>query len=71
MQRLVQFALVVLVALVALHSPMCEAQPTVMKPLLNQMAPQLMVAEWMNTARPLTAKDLRGKVVLLEFWATW
>ena len=24
--------------------------------------------EWLNTPRPLSLKDLRGKVVLLEFW---
>lgn len=24
--------------------------------------------EWLNTARPLTLKELRGKVVLLDFW---
>lgn len=24
--------------------------------------------EWLNTPRPLSMKELRGKVVLLEFW---
>jgi hypothetical protein len=24
--------------------------------------------EWINTPRPLTMQDLRGKIVLLEFW---
>lgn len=24
--------------------------------------------EWLNTARPLTAEDLRGRVILLDFW---
>lgn len=24
--------------------------------------------EWLNTPRPLSLKELRGKVVLLEFW---
>ncbi len=24
--------------------------------------------EWLNTTRPLTLQELRGKVVLLEFW---
>jgi thiol-disulfide isomerase/thioredoxin len=24
--------------------------------------------EWLNTARPLSLKDLRGKIVLLDFW---
>ena len=25
-------------------------------------------AEWLNTDRPLSIKDLRGKLVLLDFW---
>ena len=24
--------------------------------------------EWLNTEHPLTLRDLRGKIVLLEFW---
>ncbi len=24
--------------------------------------------EWVNTPRPLRLKELRGKIVLLEFW---
>ncbi len=24
--------------------------------------------EWLNTVRPLTLRELRGKIVLLEFW---
>jgi hypothetical protein len=24
--------------------------------------------EWLNTARPLSLAELRGKIVLLEFW---
>jgi hypothetical protein len=24
--------------------------------------------EWLNTPRPLALKELRGKIVLLEFW---
>jgi len=25
-------------------------------------------AEWLNTERPLSLRDLRGKIVLLDFW---
>ena len=38
--------------------------------LLGQPAPELTMKEWLNTD-PLTLADLRGQVVLLEFWATW
>jgi hypothetical protein len=24
--------------------------------------------DWINTLRPLTLRDLRGKIVLLDFW---
>ena len=24
--------------------------------------------DWLNTGRPLSLKDLRGKLVLLDFW---
>jgi thiol-disulfide isomerase/thioredoxin len=38
--------------------------------LLGQPAPELAMKEWLNTD-PLTLADLKGQVVLLEFWATW
>lgn len=32
-------------------------------------APEFPVGlDWINTSRPLSLGDLRGKVVLLEFW---
>ncbi|HEX6123356.1 MAG TPA: thioredoxin-like domain-containing protein [Ktedonobacterales bacterium] len=31
-------------------------------------APELRGTAWLNTARPLTLADLRGKLVLLDFW---
>ena len=38
--------------------------------LLGKPAPQYLATDWIDSA-PLTVKDLRGQVVLLDFWATW
>jgi thiol-disulfide isomerase/thioredoxin len=38
--------------------------------LLGQEAPEIDVADWVLGA-PASLSELRGKVVLVEFWATW
>ncbi|HKO96441.1 MAG TPA: TlpA disulfide reductase family protein [Pyrinomonadaceae bacterium] len=38
--------------------------------LIGQPAPELSVKEWIN-GQPALLEDLKGRVVLLEFWATW
>jgi thiol-disulfide isomerase/thioredoxin len=38
--------------------------------LLGQMAPEISVKAWISGG-PVALEDLRGRVVLLEFWATW
>jgi thiol-disulfide isomerase/thioredoxin len=38
--------------------------------LMGQPAPEIEVARWINS-EPQSLADLRGQVVLLEFWATW
>jgi thiol-disulfide isomerase/thioredoxin len=38
--------------------------------LFGQPAPKLAVKEWIN-GPPVTLAELKGRVVLLEFWATW
>lgn len=38
--------------------------------LIGKPAPEIFVKEWINSA-PLSLARLRGRVVLLEFWATW
>jgi thiol-disulfide isomerase/thioredoxin len=39
------------------------------KPEANPMAPEFPEKmDWLNTAGPITMKDLKGKIVLLDFW---
>jgi thiol-disulfide isomerase/thioredoxin len=38
--------------------------------LTGQPAPEIAVESWINSG-PKSLADLRGQVVLLEFWATW
>ena len=38
--------------------------------LIGREAPEISIAEWLN-GEATTLRDLRGRVVLLEFWATW
>ncbi len=34
-------------------------------------APALEPTEWLNTTTPLKWKDLKGRLILIERWATW
>ncbi|MBV9957779.1 MAG: TlpA family protein disulfide reductase [Acidobacteria bacterium] len=38
--------------------------------LVGQPAPEIKIKDWLH-GEPATLADLRGRVVLLEFWATW
>ena len=38
--------------------------------LIGQPAPEIVIKEWINSV-PLSLEALHGRVVLLEFWATW
>jgi thiol-disulfide isomerase/thioredoxin len=38
--------------------------------LIGEPAPELAIKDWL-VGEPVTLADLRGRVVLLEFWATW
>ncbi|HMJ25927.1 MAG TPA: TlpA disulfide reductase family protein [Pyrinomonadaceae bacterium] len=38
--------------------------------LIGQTAPEISIETWIN-GEPVLLEDLRGRVVLLEFWATW
>ena len=41
------------------------------KNLTGQKAPGFTVKRWINPPEGNTAEDLHGKVLLVEFWATW
>lgn len=41
------------------------------KNLLGKQAPEIKIAKWFNTDKNYTLSSLKGKVVLLEFWAIW
>ncbi len=41
-----------------------------LKPLIGQDAAEMEVGTWAN-GEPLTSEELKGKVVLLDFWAVW
>jgi thiol-disulfide isomerase/thioredoxin len=45
----------------------------VIKPLpkVGAVPPEIAAADWINVDAPLTLAQLRGNVVLVEFWATW
>ena len=48
------------------------AQESGWKKLDGQKAPEISVKEWINAGKKgPEAGDLRGKVILLEFFATW
>ena len=40
-------------------------------PKVSGSAPEISAKDWINLKQPLTLAGLRGKVVLVEFWATW
>lgn len=37
----------------------------------STVPPELVAEAWINVDGPLTLADLRGHVVVIEFWATW
>jgi thiol-disulfide isomerase/thioredoxin len=38
--------------------------------LIGEPAPEILVKHWINSS-PLSLESLRGRVIVLEFWATW
>lgn len=65
---LLALALISLVAPSAAQEPRREQD---LSALEGRPAPALDVTGWLNTDGSLTWADLRGKVVLIDFWGTW
>jgi hypothetical protein len=50
------------------------ASPALAAPSLGSKAPPLVAGEWVNLPQGLSRfspADLRGKTLMVEFWATW
>jgi thiol-disulfide isomerase/thioredoxin len=39
--------------------------------MLGQPMPELALSGWADEKRKLTADDMRGKIVVVDYWATW
>jgi thiol-disulfide isomerase/thioredoxin len=62
-------ALLVLAAATLLAVQMRRPRPA--DPLVGHSLPPLDAAGWLNSNTPLTAKDVRGQIVAIDFWASW
>ena len=54
------------VGLVAMGLACAAEQPS----MVGKAAPEINAKYWLNS-QPLTLKGLQGKIVVVEFWATW
>jgi thiol-disulfide isomerase/thioredoxin len=61
-------ALVILAIVILVTIQMRRPRPQ--GPFVGLKLPAMEAAGWLNTDGPLSADDLRGKVVLVDFWAT-
>ncbi len=59
-------AIVATLALLAASPARAEWQS-----LRGKEAPDFKVAKWLNACEGDSVADLRGKLLLVEFWATW
>src|SRR5262249_21156387 len=41
------------------------------RPKVGAVPPEVSAKDWLNTDKPPTLAGVRGKVVVVEFWATW
>ncbi|MFH1421722.1 MAG: hypothetical protein ABIH42_03280 [Planctomycetota bacterium] len=62
--KITKIALLFAILITVVLAVMAEEQ------MVGKEAPPIKASAWINT-EPLTADKLKGKYVLLEFWATW
>jgi thiol-disulfide isomerase/thioredoxin len=48
-----------------------DAPTNAAMPAVGEKAPEISAKEWINSSKALTLAGLRGKVVAVDFWATW
>ncbi len=53
------------------HDISLSTHKNVPMPKVGESAPEISAKAWINLKDPLTLASLRGKVVVVEFWATW
>lgn len=46
-------------------------RPKPASPYVGHPLPMLQASGWINVDKPVSNDDLRGKLVLVDFWATW
>jgi thiol-disulfide isomerase/thioredoxin len=62
--------LILLVSAAATLVAIQGGRPKPASPYVDKLFPPLDAGGWINTKSPLTAEDLRGKIVLIDFWAS-
>lgn len=53
------------------NDPSLSTHKTMPMPKVGEAAPEISAGKWVNSKEPLTLASLRGKIVVVEFWATW
>ena len=62
--------MILLVAAAATLVAIQGGRPKPVSAYVGKIFPPLDAGGWINTKAPLTAEDLRGKIVLVDFWAS-